>query len=113
MGGLMRASSGAASLGGVSPAELEMLFFFFSSRRRHTRLQGDWSSDVCSSDLELDIGVAVELIVGNATAKPWSCPDPVRVLGAGWGVFVGAAVNLVPRFALGDQIGRASCRERV
>src|SRR5688500_20367158 len=28
-----------------------MLCFFFSSRRRHTRLQGDWSSDVCSSDL--------------------------------------------------------------
>src|SRR5256885_2952376 len=24
---------------------------FFSSRRRHTRLQGDWSSDVCSSDV--------------------------------------------------------------
>src|SRR5256885_12703804 len=29
------------------------IFFFFSSRRRHTRLQGDWSSDVCSSDLLL------------------------------------------------------------
>src|SRR5205807_8229008 len=29
-------------------------FFFFSSRRRHTRLQGDWSSDVCSSDLYID-----------------------------------------------------------
>src|SRR5256885_11144168 len=28
-----------------------LLSFFFSSRRRHTRLQGDWSSDVCSSDL--------------------------------------------------------------
>src|SRR2546426_2434990 len=28
-----------------------VFFFFFSSRRRHTRLQGDWSSDVCSSDL--------------------------------------------------------------
>src|ERR1039457_1182954 len=27
------------------------LTFFFSSRRRHTRLQGDWSADVCSSDL--------------------------------------------------------------
>src|SRR5690242_21107599 len=27
------------------------LFFFFSSRRRHTRLTCDWSSDVCSSDL--------------------------------------------------------------
>src|SRR2546429_7666529 len=26
-------------------------FFFFSSRRRHTRCSRDWSSDVCSSDL--------------------------------------------------------------
>src|SRR5256885_2923146 len=31
------------------------LFFFFSSRRRHTRLQGDWSSDVCSSDLVYEL----------------------------------------------------------
>src|SRR6267154_3718939 len=30
-----------------------MYFFFFSSRRRHTRWTGDWSSDVCSSDLDL------------------------------------------------------------
>src|ERR1022692_3552609 len=30
-----------------------LFFVFFSSRRRHTRLQGDWSSDVCSSDLDL------------------------------------------------------------
>src|SRR5207249_6297920 len=28
-------------------------FFFFSSRRRHTRSKRDWSSDVCSSDLGL------------------------------------------------------------
>src|SRR6266508_6146113 len=28
------------------------IFFFFSSRRRHTRWPRDWSSDVCSSDLE-------------------------------------------------------------
>src|SRR5437762_12573401 len=28
-----------------------LCFFFFSSRRRHTRYIGDWSSDVCSSDL--------------------------------------------------------------
>src|SRR5437762_14190897 len=27
------------------------MYFFFSSRRRHTRYIGDWSSDVCSSDL--------------------------------------------------------------
>src|SRR5256885_16287095 len=33
--------------------------FFFSSRRRHTRLQGDWSSDVCSSDLGREVAVKV------------------------------------------------------
>src|SRR5205814_5375651 len=30
----------------------EFFFFFFSSRRRHTRCLSDWSSDVCTSDLE-------------------------------------------------------------
>src|SRR5262249_58081908 len=33
---------------------VEWFCFFFSSRRRHTRLVSDWSSDVCSSDLYLD-----------------------------------------------------------
>src|SRR2546427_7082027 len=32
-----------------------MIFFFFSSRRRHTRFDCDWSSDVCSSDLDTSI----------------------------------------------------------
>src|SRR5256885_7309759 len=35
---------------------VRLCFFFFSSRRRHTRLQGDWSSDVCSSDLWVGVG---------------------------------------------------------
>src|SRR5256884_6680015 len=30
-----------------------IVVFFFSSRRRHTRCSRDWSSDVCSSDLEM------------------------------------------------------------
>src|SRR5437868_10188314 len=30
-----------------------VLHIFFSSRRRHTRSKRDWSSDVCSSDLEV------------------------------------------------------------
>src|SRR5688500_14304411 len=39
----------------VAHASLAVTFvsFFFSSRRLHTRLQGDWSSDVCSSDLKI------------------------------------------------------------
>src|SRR5260370_37729032 len=32
---------------------IRYMFFFFSSRRRHTRFKCDWSSDVCSSDLSL------------------------------------------------------------
>src|SRR5256885_6453937 len=39
-----------------------MVLFFFSSRRRHTRLQGDWSSDVCSSDLLMSAGLRLGLI---------------------------------------------------
>src|SRR3989442_10619056 len=31
------------------------VFFFFSSRRRHTRCGRDWSSDVCSSDLQVEL----------------------------------------------------------
>src|SRR2546426_775397 len=41
-------------------------FFFFSSRRRHTRLQGDWSSDVCSSDL-YEPAAALERARGHAS----------------------------------------------
>src|SRR5574342_1029140 len=41
-------------------------FFFFSSRRRHTRSGGDWSSDVCSSDL----------IVRRVVVAIHATPDP-------------------------------------
>src|SRR5260370_14746154 len=32
--------------------DMKVFYFFFSSRRRHTRFKCDWSSDVCSSDLD-------------------------------------------------------------
>src|SRR2546422_4443304 len=35
------------------------IFFFFSSRRRHTRCSRDWSSDVCSSDLDTGVILGV------------------------------------------------------
>src|SRR5260370_30690322 len=40
-----------------------MCFFFISRRRRHTRFKCDWSSDVCSSDLEsllLELSLTIE-----------------------------------------------------
>src|SRR5690242_21912674 len=70
--------------------------FFFSSRRRHTRLTCDWSSDVCSSDLARGAAFAQarcgrgrhELVRSCRHARPG------------------------PRL-VEEQIGRASCRERV
>src|SRR5256885_11971572 len=53
--------------------------FFFSSRRRHTRLQGDWSSDVCSSDLfSPAIGAGAASVVGIALFVLLA--SPLRVL---------------------------------
>src|SRR5205085_8171619 len=47
--------------------DLVVLFFFFSSRRRHTRFDCDWSSDVCSSDLNSDTAYMV-----SATWDLWT-----------------------------------------
>src|SRR5690606_40951936 len=45
-------------------------FFFFSSRRRHTRFSRDWSSDVCSSDLAGNITQATRALTVKAAPKP-------------------------------------------
>ena len=42
---------------------VDMKVFFFSSRRRHTRLRRDWSSDVCSSDLIVEIVTMIALMI--------------------------------------------------
>src|SRR6266853_2373687 len=44
------------------------LFFFFSSRSRHTRFDCDWSSDVCSSDLAVDDGLVRQAEFGTREA---------------------------------------------
>src|SRR2546426_7704119 len=59
--------------------------FFFSSRRRHTRLQGDWSSDVCSSDL-----VGQNVVFANAELRfpiIEAALTPIGVVGGVRGVF--------------------------
>src|SRR2546430_7074291 len=89
--------------------------FFFSSRRRHTRFDCDWSSDVCSSDLpaherpprlvrrgvardlgHYHVGVAVDDHVLSTT----SSREP-------------AITSPAPAHTVRFKIGRASCRERV
>src|SRR5437764_8777460 len=88
-------------------------FFFFSSRRRHTRYIGDWSSDVCSSDLPDVVGS--RLFEGFVTAAvtaieqrdPTTSGHSFRV--ADLTVELAKTVDGIEN----GQIGRASCRERV
>src|SRR5438270_7555963 len=54
-----------ADLGAIRPLR-GGLFFFFSSRRRHTRFDCDWSSDVCSSDLETFIVAGDRFAIGSS-----------------------------------------------
>src|SRR2546426_1598647 len=56
--------------------EIQYLNVFFSSRRRHTRLQGDWSSDVCSSDL-------IPSLSGRGRFSPRPSGDTVSTAGGG------------------------------
>src|SRR2546427_1159851 len=87
--------------------------FFFSSRRRHTRFDCDWSSDVCSSDLDVLFRIS--------SLEPMDCSLAIVDL-------VATSDRFAPHFHLPLQhasdrvlsamrrpykIGRASCRERV
>src|SRR5262245_53421802 len=63
-------------------------FFFFSSRRRHTRCLSDWSSDVCSSDLGVQRPVQCRLTrpveaVDHEAAKRCGAAPPAAPLPAG------------------------------
>src|SRR5205814_6067342 len=54
-------------------------FFFFSSRRRHTRCLSDWSSDVCSSDLPgLKTGGMTDSFPSGASRNAVEIFKPVR-----------------------------------
>src|SRR5437763_10596301 len=78
-------------------------FFFFSSRRRHTRYIGDWSSDVCSSDL---VSAMDDRLPGCGHRADGALPRADR-RGRARGVRPGLEDEGVA------EIGRASCRERV
>src|SRR5256885_10683949 len=90
---------------------LMTFIFFFSSRRRHTRLQGDWSSDVCSSDLYCGrLKGTVYLRKNSSTDR--SDPAIFSTMAAIFSALLfPPAVDLF--IHLNIEIGRASCRERV
>src|SRR3546814_13050108 len=89
------------------------VFFFFKQKTAYEMRISDWSSDVCSSDLA---GHARHLVPERQLGHR---ADPLQMLerqvqrhvAAGDGGGAGAAIGL--QHVAIDQIGRASCRERV
>src|SRR5256884_7246885 len=87
--------------------------FFFSSRRRHTRCSRDWSSDVCSSDLPLDVLAGGAFGLGGLVLALAEFGGADFAHGG-----VARALTGAPHIPTGEgavgtpEIGRASCRER-
>src|SRR5262249_59534497 len=92
--------------------------FFFSSRRRHTRLVSDWSSDVCSSDLDKRGKANFTPLPDGILLKPGMTDSRVpilrqRLVELDLSVPEAGAVADLYDEPLVAEIGRASCRERV
>src|SRR5437899_4724797 len=89
-----------------------VFYFFFSSRRRHTRCLSDWSSDVCSSDL-IDLAAGDWTIELQTLMGAPECFLRLRTEG-GYGLtHIGSLQKRDGAAFSGQEIGRASCRERV
>src|SRR5699024_11437134 len=92
------------------------LYFFFSSRRRHTSSKRDWSSDVCSSDLDNSRQVTEITYEPNYTEKAelisvtcdGCCPRKNAITPVLANSFMPYGFKSVM-----SEIGRASCRERL
>src|SRR3546814_4542544 len=99
-----------------------MLFFFFKQKTAYEMRISDWSSDVCSSDLEAVLGTAVMLVGENSRTVSGAVSTKLEQINKTLPKGI-TAEPVYDRTVLVDktirtvqknlQIGRASCRERV
>src|SRR2546429_2171329 len=78
----------------VAYTRLLRIFFFFSSRRRHTRCSRDWSSDVCSSDLHHRVGRQAALAAAQAHGAARRMKAHAHLLRRGDGVVQPSAIRI-------------------
>src|SRR2546429_5644263 len=99
-------------MAGLRNGELRKIsiFFFFSSRRRHTRCSRDWSSDVCSSDLSPDVRIAALKALLRLDAGQAGPHLAAAIRGPDRAVRRGA--SLLALALTGSAIGRAAWRGR-
>src|SRR6266853_4087844 len=88
-----------------------VILFFFSSRRRHTRFDCDWSSDVCSSDLDLLARYKINAFHIHLTDdEGWRIELPslpeLTALGARRGHPPDSGMHLPPAFGSGPTVDR-------
>src|SRR5258705_916283 len=92
-------------------------FFFFSSRRRHTRCLSDWSSDVCSSDLFLFGDGVYDGFVSSTRQGAYHSPrhafDAVRIRSSVAGYAIDAfAYRVDPSWRSEERRVGKECRSR-
>src|SRR3546814_2497036 len=101
------------------------MFFFFKPKTAYEMRISDWSSDVCSSDLEIfGINTHIRAVCDGYAADGYYCVAPGLFDRVERGVYLGYTGDDVARgrdlrgkmtwdACMKDEIGRASCRERV
>src|SRR3546814_8787042 len=92
------------------------LLFFFKQKTAYEMRISDWSSDVCSSDLSRDIASSVFLLLHSLSHHVMHGISRFSGLDLGSmseAIFPADLAFLVHRRGMTEEIGRASCRERV
>src|SRR2546430_12665159 len=108
---------GLGKVYGIEDSNKHLSVCLFSSRRRHTRFDCDWSSDVCSSDLDQE--VEKDCIAMHKAGLEENDKYKFRPANAKRAQFTYGPIELFMRCVCAmmkdglAEIGRASCRERV
>src|SRR3546814_3314205 len=93
-----------------------VVVFFFKQKTAYEMRISDWSSDVCSSDLEGTYFMVMEFVDGRSLSEILRSEGPLHPdRAADIGADIAAALGFAHRNGVvhRDEIGRASCRERV